>query len=199
MNSPILIKMSKNKSGWRPKVLIDDKKKVKRNACMITNGKRSKLVELDPKDLDNRSIDDALEKKALEMIFALEQQDKDILYREVLIFSAIAMASIDQAQFFVPLVQQQAKMKMKQFKGATEKFVEAIQAEALNIKGTNIESLLDILEDATHVTFQKFGDALIHGKMDEFLKMINDFEAKPPEEKKVEAKPKGKNKMKVLK
>ena len=189
MNSPILNKLAKKKSGWWPQALVDeDTKKIKRNACMVTNGKDAILVEVTKEDLDNRGLDEALEKKALAMILKLEERDSEIMHREVIIFSAIAMACVNQAQFFVPLVRQEAKMKMNQFKGDTLRFVETIQKEAVGIHGDQMAILLDSLEDATHRTFQKFGDALIYGKMPEFIQMIENFQAKPPDADKNEIK-----------
>lgn len=202
MNSPLLKKLSKKKTGWRPKLVIDtETKKPRRNACMVSNGRRSKLVELQSEDLDNRQIDMALEMKVLEVIDDLEQADRDTMFRETIIFSSIASASINQAQYFVPLVRQEAKMKLKSFVGDTERFVNIIQKEAIEFNPELLEPLLDNLEDATHRTFQKFGDAIIHGKLPEFINMIEAFEAKPPEEKKPDPKPaaKKKGKLKVIK
>ena len=77
MNSPILMKLSGRKSGWRPQLIVDtETKKPRRNACMVTNGKIAKLIELEAGDMDDRTIDEALEKKALETIKALEDRDK---------------------------------------------------------------------------------------------------------------------------
>ena len=198
MNSPLLKKLAKKKTGWRPKLIIDTKSKLpRRNACMVSNGRRSRLVELESKDLDNRQIDMALQIKALEVIYAMEKLDRDTMFRETIIFSAIASASINQAQYFVPLVRQEAKMKLKSFVGDTERFVDIIQKEAIEFNPEILEPLLDNLEDATHRTFQKFGDALIHGKLPEFINMIEAFEAKPPEKEKPVAK--NKSNMKVIK
>lgn len=178
MNSPLLIKLSRKKTGWKPTFIVDTKsKKPRRDACMIGNGKRAKLVEVEEK-LEGVELDNALEKLALQTIEALETNDRNILYREVIVFSAIASASIGQAQYFTPLVRQEAKMKMKQFVGDTEKFVNVIQKEAIGFHGEKLESVLDNLEDATHRVFQKFGDAIIAGKLPEFINMVSAFDTK---------------------
>jgi hypothetical protein len=206
MNSPILMKLSKRKSGWRPKMVVDTKtKKARRDACMVTNGKSAKMIEVE--GADDRELDDKLEASVLETIAQLEQRDREILYREVIIFSAIANASINQSMFFLPLVQQEAKMKLNQFKNQTERFVSVIQKEAIGVHGDQMKMVLDSLEDAVHRTFQKFGDALITGKLPAFIEMIEAFETKevvleekpkkaPAKKKKPVAKKKG---LKVVK
>lgn len=183
MNSPILMRMSKRKSGWRPQLVIDtETSKARRNACLVTNGKSAILVELESGDMDDRTIDEALEVKTLNMIKALEERDSNIMFREVIIFSAIANAAINQSLFFLPLVEHKAKQRLNSFKTDTEVFVKTIQKEAIGFHGDKIEDTLENLEDAVHRTFQKFGDSLVHGKLPEFINMIEAFEAKPPEE-----------------
>jgi len=177
MNSPLLKKISKRKTGWRTKLVVDTKTKLpRRNACMVSNGKIAKLIEVDNTDLDDRQTDMALETKAIEVIDQMEKKDRDIMLRETIIFSAIASASINQSQFFVPLVRQEAKMRLKSFVADTERFVNIIQKEAIGVHGDQMEQLLDNLEDATHRTFQKFGDAIIKGKLPEFINLIESFE-----------------------
>jgi hypothetical protein len=168
--------MSKRKSGWRPQLAVDTKtKKARRNACMVTNGKSAILVELESGDMDDRTIDEALEVKTLNMIKALEERDSNIMFREVIIFSAIANAAINQSLFFLPLVEHKAKQRLNSFKTDTEVFVKTIQKEAIGVHGDQMEQLLDNLEDATHRTFQKFGDAIIKGKIPEFINLIESF------------------------
>lgn len=180
MNSPLLIKLAKRKTGWRPQLVIDtETRKARRNACMVTNGKTATLVELEAGDLDNRQIDMALEMKVLEKLKQLEERDNNIMLREVIIFSAIASAALNQAQFFVPLVEQQAKLRIGTFKTNTEAFVNSIQKDAIGFHGEKMEMLLDNLEDATHRTFQKFGDAIIAGKLPQFIDYINKFDTTP--------------------
>jgi len=187
MNSPILRKIAKRKTGWRPEMMVDSEtNKPIRNKCMVHNGHTSKLIEVEGGT--DEEIDLKLQATVIEAIAQLTQRDKDIMFREVIIFSAIASASINQAQYFTPLVAQEAKMRMKEFVGQTEKFVNIIQKEAVGFNGADMEALLDNLEDATHRTFQKFSDSIIAGKLPDFIDYISAFNTEVPAKKKAPAK-----------
>ena len=107
MRSKMLKDMAKEKSGWRPKAIVDAEiKKPQNDRCMVTNGTSSKLVIVEGADSE---LDSLLEKRVMKEIRDLVAKDNEIMLRETIIFSAIAQASVTQAQTFVPLVKQEAK------------------------------------------------------------------------------------------
>ncbi len=169
----MLLDMSKDRNGWRPVVVSDPESgKQLNDRCMISNGKDAKLIIVEG---DDKDLDSLLEKKVMKEIRDLVAKDEAIMLRETLIFSAIAQASVSQAQIFVPLVKQAAKSTLNSYVSHSSKIVKAIQKDAINMHGEQMEIMLNNLEAASNAVYGKFGDALINGTMNEFMDHVLSF------------------------
>ena len=115
----MLIDMAQSKNGWKPVAISNPETGVKQNdRCMISNGRVSKLVVVNG---DDKDIDSLLEKRVMKEIRDLVAEDESIMLRETLVFSAIAQASVSQAQIFAPLVQREAKASLNNYVSHAEK------------------------------------------------------------------------------
>ena len=174
MRSKMLLNMSQDKKGWRPvSVSNPDTGKTHNDRCMISNGRDSKLVIVEGED---EELDSLLEKKVMKEIKDLVERDRGIMLRETLIFSAIAQASVSQAQQFVGLVQRDAKMQLTSYVNHADKIVKAIQKDAISLHGEQMEMMLKNLEEAANAVYQKFGDSLVKGNLPELMTHILSFD-----------------------
>ena len=173
MRSPLLKKLSKRKSGWKPESVTDDDGKIYINRCMISKGSLSKLVEVVGAEEDK--VDLLLERKALMLIKELETNDQLFVQRQSLIFSVIAQAGVSQALHFVGNMEQTGKMELNRYINQTEKIVNIIQKDAIKVNGEQMEQMFDNLEDISHKVFQHFSHAIEKGKVVEFLNLIEEF------------------------
>jgi len=188
----MLLEMSKDRNGWRPVVVSDPESgKQLNDRCMVSNGKDAKLIIVEGKDED---LDSLLEKKVMKEIRDLVNRDEAIMLRETLIFSAIAQASVSQAQIFVPLVKQAAKATLNSYVSHSSKIVKAIQKDAINMHGEQMELMLNNLEAAASAVYGKFGDALVNGNMPEFMDHVLSFGVNTEKPKSKVIKPKKKKK-----
>lgn len=187
MRSPLLQKLSRRKTGWKPKPLLDEEGKIFRNKCMVGNGTLSRLVEINEKD---PAVDKRLEHEVIKLIKQLEEKDENFIKKESLIFSVIAMASISQAQHFVGFLHKDGKLELNRFINQTEKVVKRIQKDAIDVGGEQMETMFDSLEDISHKVFQHLSYSIEQGKVVEFLNCIEEFSnaEKPVKKKKAKKK-----------
>ncbi len=186
--------MSKERKGWRPVVVSDPESgKQLNDRCMVSNGKDAKLIIVEG---DDKDLDSLLEKKVMKEIRDLVARDEAIMLRETLIFSAIAQASVSQAQIFVPLVKLKARTTLNTYVNHTSKIVKAIQKDAMSMHGEQMRLMLNNLEGAANALYGKFGDALAEGNMPEFMDHVLSFGVNTEKPKLVKMKPSKKAKKK---
>jgi hypothetical protein len=184
MRSQKLINLAKDTDGWHVAPLLDDDGNQYRDRCMVKKGALSKLVVVE--EYEEETVDYLLEKKVIGVIKELVEKDKMMMLRETVIFSAMGMALVGQAQQFVGLVKYEGKMKLKTATQHIEKLSEQLQKDFMDTNIEQMAPLLDGLEDATHRVHQKFGDAIIAGKLPAFIDHIQAFnteEEKKPKKK----------------
>ena len=194
MRSKMLLDMSQDRNGWRPVVVSDPESGEQlHDRCMVSNGKDAKLIIVEG---DDKDLDGLLEKKVMKEIKDLVARDEGIMLRETLIFSAIAQASVSQAQIFVPLVKHNAKATLNSYVNHASKVVKAIQNDAVNVHGEQMKAMLNNLEGAANAVYGKFGDALIEGNFPEFMDHVLSFGVNTEKSKLVKMKPSKKVKKK---
>ena len=173
MRSKMLLDMSQDRNGWRPVVVSDPESGEQlHDRCMVSNGKDAKLIIVEG---DDKDLDGLLEKKVMKEIKDLVARDEGIMLRETLIFSAIAQASVSQAQIFVPLVKHNAKATLNSYVNHASKVVKAIQKDAVNVHGEQMKAMLNNLEGAANAVYGKFGDALVEGNFPAFMDYVLSF------------------------
>lgn len=178
MRSKMLKQMAQDKNGWRPVAVSNpDTGEDFIDRCMVSNGAVSKILIVEGEDDE---LDSLLEKKVMLEIKNLVAKDNEIMLRETLIFSAIAQASVFQAQIFVPLVQREAKMSLNAYVNHSEKIVKAIQKDAIAVHGEPMKLMLDNLEEAAKAVYGKFGDMLVEGTLPQFMTHVLSFDPTAP-------------------
>ena len=144
---------------------------------MITKGGKELKLEVENtgdanKNLENLKI--LAEKKIDEQIEA----EMEIFFREVMIFSAMSSAAIGQAMYFKPLLNHGAASDMNLYQKNTEKLVKFLEKKAIEKHGQKIEDALELMEECKFTVYQKFVDSIRNGKLEQFMKVINEFNEK---------------------
>jgi Ser-tRNA(Ala) deacylase AlaX len=185
MKSKLLRRMVKeDPSTWCVAPILDDDGNEYRDRAMVKKGALSQLVIAHTNK--DGIVDDALEKKVMGVVKDLVDRDRNMMMKNLVIFSAVAQASVSCCMQFVGLVERQAKVKLNQYVQNTERLVKAIQGDNVSAYGKPMEDMLENLEDAAHVVYQKFADTIEVGKLAQFMDHVDAFDTTETPEAKME-------------
>lgn len=174
MKSKLLNKLATRKTGWRPEAIFDTETKVMvLDACMVTNGHVHILVKAGT-DIEGL-FDRMLEQNVIRVIKECEEKDNLFIQKQTIIFSALASASVGQAQCFVGMIDRAGKMELNRYINSNEHIIKTIQSEAIKVVGPQMKELLEGIEDSSFVLFQSFCTAMEIGKAPEFLEHVKSF------------------------